>query len=385
MPKAIISGAGIGGLTAAIALSQRGWDVVVYEQYAKNTVAGAGISLWPNAIAALDTIGLGQIIRRHGVPSQDGGIHLPDGRALVMANSADFVAQYGNPTVLIHRAELHTMLCQALDVPVQYGQTVVGYEQDGTSVVITSDSGHTAEGDVFIVADGINSHIRQQWFPHIRPRYVGYTAWRGVCTYDHHLVASHWGETLGVGIRFGITPLIDNHIYWFATRTQPVGNLTPTAQRQDYLLSLFEHWNGPIGEIIRATDADRILQHDIFELPPLPHWIEGRVALLGDAAHAMSPNLGQGGCQAIEDAITLSVALTHLDTVPAALQAYQHTRKHYVEQIARSSYQVGQLLTLNKPWLCKIRNVVLANTPLSVSQKRLHPILMHDATQLVNP
>jgi 2-polyprenyl-6-methoxyphenol hydroxylase-like FAD-dependent oxidoreductase len=385
MPKALISGAGIGGLTAAIALSQRGWDVVVYEQYGKNTVAGAGISLWPNAITALDTIGLGQIIRQHGVPSRDGGIHLPDGRALVMANSNNFVEQYGNPTVLIHRAELHTILCQAFGLPIQYGQTVISYEQRGSSVVITSDSGHTAEGDVFIVADGINSFIRQQWFPHIAPRYVGYTAWRGVCTYDHNLVASHWGETLGVGIRFGITPLIDDHIYWFATRTQPQGTFTPVAHRQDYLLSLFNSWTGPIGDIIRATDTDRILQHDIFDLPPLPHWIDGRVALLGDAAHAMSPNLGQGGCQAIEDAITLSVALTHMDTVPTALQAYQHTRKHYVEQIARSSYQVGQLLTLNKPWQCRMRNFVLANTPLSVSQKRLHPILVHDATQLATP
>lgn len=384
MPKALISGAGIGGLTAAIALKQKGWDVALYEQYPHTITAGAGISLWPNAITALDTIGLGHGIRQHGIPSRDGGIHLPDGRALVSARSDDFVAQYGNPTVLIHRAELHTLLGTAYGQPIHYGQCVMRYDQDASGVTIYCDSGHTDTGDIFIVADGINSRIRQQWFPQITQRYVGYSAWRGVCAFDHERVGRFWGESLGEGIRFGITPLVNNHIYWFATRNQPEGTIVPVSERHAYLLSLFGTWAGPSGAIIRATPRDSILQHDIFDIPPLPYWVDTRVALLGDAAHAMSPNLGQGGCQAIEDAITLATALAHTADIPSGLITYQRTRKTYVEQIARSSYQIGQILTLNTGWQCAIRNWVLAKTPLSVSQKRLHPILVHDATRLID-
>lgn len=384
MPKAVISGAGIGGLTAAIALVQRGWDVTIYEQYPHNTIAGAGISLWPNAIAALDTIGLGHSIRHHGIPSRDGGIHLPNGRALVTARSDDFAAQYGNPTVLIHRAELHAVLCQAFGQTIHYGQTITRYEQSPDCVRVYCASGDTDVGDVFIVADGINSHIRQQWFPHITPRYVGYTAWRGVCQFEHDRVGTHWGESLGVGIRFGVTPLANDRIYWFATRNQAESGIIDVDNRQAYLLSLFDTWKGPIGAIIRATPPQAVLQHDIYDIPPLPYWVDQRVALLGDAAHAMSPNLGQGGCQAIEDAITLATALDQHDVINA-LRIYQHTRKQYVEHIAQRSYQVGKILTINHPWLCALRNVALALTPLSVSQKQLHPILIHDARQLITP
>lgn len=385
MPKALISGAGIGGLTAAIALKQQGWDIAIYEQHPHGAITGAGISLWPNAIAALDSIGVGSAIRSHGISNKNGGIRHHRGGLLASTSSDDLTKRYGHPTVVIHRAELHTLLCHAFEVPIHYGHSVIQYQQHTNQVTIRCDTSHTDTGDILIVADGIHSHIRKQWFPAHIPRYVGYTAWRGVCTFDHQRIHDYWGEILGYGTRFGITPLAHNQVYWYATHNQPSGHIIPLHERNDYVRTLFDDWAGPIRALIQATPQGSILQHDIFDLPPLPYWVDGRVALLGDAAHAMSPNLGQGGCQAIEDAITLATALSQIADIPDALTTYQYTRKRYVEEIVKQSFHIGRVLTLSTPWQCWLRNLILAITPASITQKSLDPILAHDATHLLRP
>jgi len=382
MPTAIVIGAGIGGVVSAIALQQQGWHVTVLERQPHQPSTGAGISLWPNALRALAHLDLAQPIIAQSCVSRDGGVHLPDGRPLVVAHSADVMATYGFPTVIIHRAVLNDILLSALATPPLYAKQVLSAHQHATAVTAVCSDGSTYVADLLVVADGIHSSIRTEWFPQMTPSYLGYTAWRGICHFDHDRVGSRWGEWLGTGIRFGITPLASGQIYWFATRNQAEHHMIAPHDRQTALLQLFAGWADPVPAIIQATPSTGILQHDIHQLPALPHWVDGRIALLGDAAHAMSPNLGQGGCQAIEDALTLATALTHHNTVPAALQHYQRERKPYVEQIAQASYQAGRLLTVGHPILCTLRNQLLRMVPVAAAQRRLHPILSHDAHQL---
>jgi 2-polyprenyl-6-methoxyphenol hydroxylase-like FAD-dependent oxidoreductase len=374
----IISGAGIAGLCVALALKQRGHTITIYERSKAQSGLGAGISLWPNAIKALDQLGVGGVVRSNGTNDHSGGIFAATGKRLVAADTAASAARYGAPTVIIHRAVLSDILLNALGQSPQYHTEVAHYTQDHDGVTASLSNGSMVHGDMLIGADGINSAIRQRWFPHITPRYAGYTAWRGVCYFDHTRVGSRWGEWLGTGQRFGITPLKNDAIYWYATHNQPAHQLIDINDRQTYLLRLFVDWGVQVPAIIAATASAAIMQHDIYDLPALPYWVDNRVGLLGDAAHAMTPNLGQGGCQAIEDAVVLAKAVTTLNDVPAGLHTYQLARKSYVEAIVAKSRQIGAILSIDNRWASTIRDILLARLPATISQHQLHPILAHE-------
>ncbi len=374
----IISGAGIAGLCVALALKQRGHTVTIYERSKAQSGLGAGISLWPNAIKALDQLGVGGVVRSNGTSNHSGGIFAATGRLLVAEDTAAIDACYGAPTVMIHRAMLSDILLNALGQSPQYHIAVNHYTQDHDAVTATLSNGSVVHADMLIGADGINSAIRQQWFPHITPRYAGYTAWRGVCYFDHDRVGARWGEWLGAGQRFGIAPLKNDAIYWYATQNQPAYQFIDINNRQTHLLRLFADWGVQVPAIIAATASAAIMQHDIYDLPTLPYWVDNRVGLLGDAAHAMTPNLGQGGCQAIEDAVVLAKTVTTLNDVVAGLQTYQLARKSYVETIVAKSRQIGAVLSIDNRWASAIRNLILARLPATLSQRQLHPILAHE-------
>lgn len=375
----IISGAGIGGLTAALAFQLRGHQVTIYERSTTHTSMGAGISLWPNAIKVFNQIGVGGAIRARGTPDRIGGIHNHLGKPLVRAQTDDIEALYGAGLVVIHRAVLMDILRNALFIRPHYGCAVTDYTSDAGGVTVHLSNGASMRGDALIVADGIHSTIRQQWYPRILPRYAGYTAWRGVCYFDHDRIGTRWGEWLGAhGMRFGITPLADNQVYWYATRSQPAEHIVASMDRQSHLTTLFAEWGIPVPAIIAATPSTAILQHDIYDLPALPTWVNGRVALLGDAAHAMTPNLGQGGCQAVEDALVLAKSFQHYDDVPDALQAYQQARKTHVEAIVAQSRTLGIVLGSRSRMMSSMRNLLLSRMPAQWSTRQLAPILSHD-------
>ena len=170
-----------------------------------------------------------------------------------------------------------------------------------------SRGGRRAQADVVVGADGLRSAVRASLGIPGEIRYAGYTAWRGIAPFRTAGLLA--GETLGCGQRFGLVPIAGDRVYWYATDNVPEGGREESERAKVRLAGMFSRWHAPIPALIEATPAAAILRNDISDRDPVDRWGAGRVTLLGDAAHPMTPNLGQGGCQAIEDALVLARCL----------------------------------------------------------------------------
>lgn len=362
--RAIIIGAGIGGLTAAIALRRAGLDVAVYEQAPELHDVGAGITLWANALRALERIDMAGPVRQVGVATTTGAIRAPDGRALVSPPTAALLRRFGTVAVAVHRADLQSTLFDALGAGrVHLGKRCVGYEQGHDRVTTHFADGSTAQGDLLVGADGLHSAVRTQLLGAEPPHYAGYTAWRGVASFAHeHLSPGYGFETWGCGQRFGLVQIGRGRVYWFATHNTPAGGSDGAHGRKHDVQQLFRGWHAPIEALIDATAADAILRNDIYDRDPAPRWGEQRVTLLGDAAHPTTPNLGQGACMAIEDAVALGSDLQQYPPVQA-LRTYERRRMPRTSEVVLRSRRIGQIGQLHHPLACWFRNRVISLTP----------------------
>src|SRR5262249_16974323 len=302
--KALVIGGGIGGLAAAIALRRAGIEVQVFERAPELREVGAGISLWANALSALDSLGVGSAIRQRGTPDLSAGLRLWNGSLLTRVSSADSVPKSGALCMVMHRAELQTALIEALGREHLFLDTsCTGFRQDREGVTASFANGRSVRGDLLIGADGLNSTVRAQLYGSTKPTYAGYAAWRAVVRFDLTRLAP--GESWGSGARFGHLPMTQDRVYWYATSNEREGERKPGNEKAG-LATIFRGWHEPIEALIDATDESAIFRNDIYDRRGLNKWGEGRVTLLGDAAHPMTPNLGQGACQAFEDAVVLA-------------------------------------------------------------------------------
>lgn len=365
--KVIVIGGGIGGLAAAIGLQQIGIDVEVYERADELREVGAGISLWANAIKALDKLGVGAAIRAISSPEVQGGIRSADGNLLMSASSAELRERFGEVGIVMHRAELLATLLEACGAErVRLGAPCVAFEQDREGVTARFADGRLVRGDLLIGADGINSVVRAQLHGQQPPTYAGYTGWRAVLEFDHRQLKP--GETWGRGARFGQIPMDKGRLYWFATRNAPAGQHSPDGEKAE-LRRIFRAWHAPIPAIIEATDEAAILRNDILDRPALSRWGERRVTLLGDSAHAMTPNLGQGACQAIEDAVVLANHLRASGDTVAALRAYEAQRIPRTTWLVNQSRKIGRIGQWENPLAVSLRAMVVRlAAPLQAKQ-----------------
>jgi len=345
MRTAVVVGGGLGGLTAAVALHQRDWQVRVFERALSLEPVGAAISVWPNALRALDVLSLGDAVRKQATLSGPGGIRIPNGRWLTRLDLGTAIeSRFGDPLVLVHRAELVDLLVGALPPEVvRTGVTVSGVnpgEPDERATVAT-DRGDV-DADLVVAADGIRSGLRRAVFPDAEDaRYAGYTAWRMVVPRPPGVTTGFetWGRR---GCRFAVFPLGTDRLYCYATAAAPAGLVTSNEQAE--LVRLFGSWHEPIPQIVAGLGEKQILHQDIEELgSPLPALHHGRVALIGDAAHAMTPELGQGGCVAVEDAVVLASVLAAQPSIPLALQRFTSTRLPRTSAIALRSRRAGRM------------------------------------------
>jgi 2-polyprenyl-6-methoxyphenol hydroxylase-like FAD-dependent oxidoreductase len=287
---------------------------------------------------------------------------------LITDESAALARRVGEVSVVVHRADLLAILHQHLPPGcVTLGQRCVRIEQDADGVTAHFDDGSAARGDLLIGCDGIRSVVRAQLVGAGAPVYAGYSACRAVLPFDSARVTA--GEYWGAGARFGIAPLSGGRVYWFATRnTQADQHQTPEALRT-LLRATFRDWCSPIPEIIATTDPASIIQNDVADRPPLARWSVGRATLLGDAAHPMTPNLGQGACQALEDAVVLARCLDDATDLAAALRTYEQRRIPRTSQLVRQSRRIGQVGQWQHPVACALRDALMRHI-LARSQDR---------------
>lgn len=381
MLRAIIVGGGIGGLTTAFALRRAGAEVVVLEKAGELREIGAGISIWVNAMEVLAGLGLAEAVRAAGRGESEGieaTIRTAGGTTLSHLPAEASGKRFGL-NVILTRTALQRVLLDTVEeagVPVKAGSECVGFRQDGSGVVALLGDGWEERGDLLVGADGLNSVVRRQMFGDERPRYAGFTAWRALADLEQDDEAF---EAWGRGSVFGLVGLGGGRFYWYATKNAPEGQADSRAGRKAELLERFGGWCEPVPAVIRGTEEAKILRNDIYDREPLKRWGEGRVTLLGDAAHPMTPNLGQGACQAIEDAAVLAECLRDGADVVRALRLYEDRRKRRTAEITRRSRLLGRVSQLESPLLCAARNAAVRAMPLRLQLRQLEAVLTNES------
>ena len=380
--KAIVIGAGIGGLSAAIALRRAGVEALVFERTRELKELGAGLSLTANATKALNGLGLTDALRGLGIPIGVAEIRAWRGEVLARIPTWQLDEKVGARSAAVHRADLQGALLRELgDEAVRLGAACRGFEQEGEGVRAFFDDGTEERADLLVGADGLRSTIRRGLLGDGNPRYAGYTAWRAVVAPEDELVpADEAWEVWGRGVRFICTQIGRGRVYWAVSKNAPEGEHdVSTGAAKNAVLELCAGWLEPVEELIAATEKAAILRTDIYDRDPVrKRWGKGRVTLLGDAAHPMTPDLGQGACQAIEDAVALVECLEERENIEAALELYEARRTRRTAALVRGSRRVGRIAQLQNPLACCLRDAALRAFPSRLQMKQLEAVMGYD-------
>lgn len=356
----LIIGGGIGGLTAAIALRAEGYDVAVYERAPELREVGAAISVMANATRVLKRYGLLDQLLAHGEPISAGIIQPNDGKPLKPPMEIDT----GVPGILIHRADLQNILLSALPPEcIHLGKELSWISQDGKSVTATFGRDHQVNGALLIVAEGLNSRTRRQLWDDGPPIYRGYQCWRGV---NPHGKVDIVAEVLGRGVRMGLIPMGSRGAAWWLCANEDEHQPDEPEGRKAKLLRLLEGWHSSARDLVEGTPDQAISKNAIYDRPALPGWSKNRVPLIGDAAHPTTPNLGQGGGMAIEDAALLARCLKHFPDHETAFRRFEELRFPRVKKIVDRSRTWGVMGQWSNPIACGLRNLLLAKVPSRV-------------------
>lgn len=371
MDIAIIGG-GIGGLAAAVGLHKIGIKAHVYEQADSFKPLGAGIGIGSNVMLALNKLGVSGDILRSGMALKEQ--RFLNGKFNEM-NAIDFTLlkkRFGEENITIQRANLHEALYTAVDSDYfHFNKKLKHFEQTDEKVKLFFEDKTEIMVDYVIAADGIHSVFRQTILPSSTPKYAGYTCWRGITANRDDVTLHLSSEVWSKQGRFGFAPLHNGDVYWFACVNAKAND--PTYQSWDKVdvARHFAHLSPVVERLIRETYDDYFLHHDIYDIKPLNTFVYNRVCLLGDAAHATTPNMGQGAGQSIEDAYELMVSLSNGLSVEDAFTHYEKRRVKKTKKVIKLSRQIGWAAQWDNPLLIAFRNTVFPIIPKSLLFWRL--------------
>jgi len=331
MMKIIIIGAGIGGMSAAIALERAGFETEVYEAVAEMKPVGAAISVWPNGVKCLNSLGLKQPLRALSGNMAWMAYHdARSGAPLTRFSLAPLVQQTGEYPAPVSRAGLQAMLLDNYGrTRVRFGRRVTHAEQTSQGVTAFFADGSEAAGDLLVAADGTHSVLREAVLgERVTRRYAGYVNWNGLITADEAIAPTdQWTTFVGDGKRVSLMPIAGNRFYFFFDVPLPAGLAQDRTTLRADLSGYFAGWAEPVQRLIAQLDPLTTNRVEIHDTDPFTRFVRGRMALLGDAAHSTTPDIGQGGCAAMEDAVVLAQTLaTHSLGVEDALLRYEARR-----------------------------------------------------------
>ncbi|HSL55764.1 MAG TPA: FAD-dependent monooxygenase [Pyrinomonadaceae bacterium] len=371
MVQIAIIGGGIGGLTAALALQQSGFQAEVFEQAPELLEVGAAIAMWSNAMRVLQHLQVSEkILEYAGVVNE---LCWMDQNGFLLNRVS--ISDGKTPSIALHRSDLQRTLWQALpQSSIHLGHSIVEYSQKSDKMIGTFANGHVVEADFLIGADGIHSRVRKQLINDGEPVNRGYTIWRGTSPVTPAVLPPATGiELYGRGKRFGIGPVGLGRTGWWAA-----ANTDGT----DKLHDLYVGWYAPVMELIEATPPSSILKTVATDRDPNENWGTGRMTLLGDAIHPTTPNLGQGGCQAMEDALVLARCFEKYGPSESALRHYERLRHPRTSTLTKISRYYGIAGQLENVWARALRRMSLSVAPEPLAQRLMQIVFSYDATKL---
>lgn len=345
--KVIVIGAGIGGLTAGIALTQAGFEVEIYDRVRELRPVGAGISLWSNGVKVLNRLGLGAGMTQIGGQMNRMAYHFKTGELLNDIDLLPLMTAVGQRPYPVARADLQALLLSAFTGPVHLNHRCVEVEEDDTGITALFDNGHRVRGDLLVAADGIRSRLRTHVLGQpVDPVYRGYVNWNGLVPVSPDLApGDHWVIYVGDHQRASLMPVGGDRFYFFFDVPLPAGTPAVPDQYRADLAKYFAGWADPVQRLIERLDPATMARPEIHDVGPLERLVRGRVVLLGDAAHATCPDLGQGGCQAMEDSLVLAQYLMTTNVgLDYALARYEGDRKARTSAVVNKARKRAEMI-----------------------------------------
>ena len=373
-----IIGGGIAGLTTAIALAQKGIQTTIFEAAPEVKPVGAGIVLAANAMLAYRKLGMDKDIVPLGKQLSGFDILSSNGKMITRADTTFLSVDNAPDNFTIHRAVLHKALLSKIPPSsIHTNKRLASFEQREKEIVLHFEDGTTHATNYLVAADGIHSPVRRQLLPSSTARYAGYTCWRAVIDTTEFNDARS-SETWGKEGRFGIAPLAGNKVYWFACINAPQNDEKMRAFKAADLQRNFAGYHADVEKLLAQTTDEALIWSDIIDIRPLQHFAFGNIVLVGDAAHATTPNMGQGACQGIEDAIVLADELSKQSTAQAAFLAYEKRRLARTRYVTNTSWVLGRMAQMENGLLCRMRNTIMRSLPEKFKQTQVRKVLKVD-------